>query len=402
MSFSQRTTVVLKDQEWAAETRAGGLQLNSSLGKTADTIIKAIMDPKDDFLDRLWCPRIDESRYSDLQQHPPTANEDNYHDPPQARFYFALNLHQCASILPRLMGSIMEAILFLGPENCVLSIVGAQRDDDGTTEILSGLRDEASGIGLKFHFKVTDIDPLRKDSDRVADLAKLRNAALAPLLNDSQLDNSETTFIFLNDISLCAEDILELVYQRKIQQADMTCALDWIHGGRFFYDVWIARGMSGDLFFEIPQSGSWEFAENLFWNDPSSRSAYDSRQPFQVYACWNGAVALSAKPFLEDQIRFRAAGGQECVMGEPTLLCKDFWTHGHGRIAVIPSVNVGYSDEESRAIKVRRGYVSTSLAQQSKGLDTLITWKGAPPDLIKCQPSWNSPSWVAWNQGIPE
>ncbi|KAK5280002.1 hypothetical protein LTR14_012300 [Exophiala xenobiotica] len=171
----------------------------------------------------------------------------------------------------------------------------------------------------------------------------------------------------------------------------MTCALDWIHGGRLFYDVWIARGI-----------GSWEFAENLFWNDPSSRSAYDSRQPFQVYACWNGAVALSATPFLEDQIRLRAAGGQECVMGEPTLLCKDFWTHGHGRIAVIPSVNVGYTDEESRAIKARRGYVSTGLAQQSKGLDTLITWKETPPDLIKCQPSWNSPSWVAWNQGIPE
>ncbi|KAK5431455.1 hypothetical protein LTR55_012450 [Exophiala xenobiotica] len=106
----------------------------------------------------------------------------------------------------------MEAILLLGPENCVLSIVGAQRDDDGTTEILSGLRDEASGIGLKFHFKVTDFDPLRKDTDRVAELVKLRNAALAPLLNDSQLDNSETTLIFLNDVSLCVEDILELVY----------------------------------------------------------------------------------------------------------------------------------------------------------------------------------------------
>ena len=38
-------------------------------------------------------------------------------------------------------------------------------------------------------------------------------------------------------------------------------------------------------------------------------------------------------------------------MGEPTLFCKDMWHEEYGKIAVIPSVNVGYNDEESRKVK---------------------------------------------------
>jgi hypothetical protein len=43
---------------------------------------------------------------------------------------------------------------------------------------------------------------------------------------------------------------------------------------------------------------------------------------------------------------------KSATWGEPTLFCKDMWHEGYGRIAVIPSVNVGY-DEESG--KVRQG-----------------------------------------------
>jgi alpha-1,3-mannosyltransferase len=51
------------------------------------------------------------------------------------------------------------------------------------------------------------------------------------------------------------EDILELIHQRLLQKADMTCAMDWIYGGATFYDVWVSRAMNGDQFFEVPQSG---------------------------------------------------------------------------------------------------------------------------------------------------
>lgn len=40
--------------------------------------------------------------------------------------------------------------------------------------------------------------------------------------------------------------IVELLHQRVIQEADMTCAMDWHHPGGedhppLFYDVWISR-----------------------------------------------------------------------------------------------------------------------------------------------------------------
>jgi hypothetical protein len=44
--------------------------------------------------------------------------------------------------------------------------------------------------------------------------------------------------------------------------------MNWIFNGSSFYDVCVSGGMKGDLFFEIPRSGSWEFSENLFLGRP--------------------------------------------------------------------------------------------------------------------------------------
>lgn len=61
---------------------------------------------------------------------------------------------------------------------------------------------------------------------------------------------------------------------------------------------------------------------------------------------------------MEQKIRFRTvkrgkgdSEDQEYYMGEPTLFCKDMWHKGYGRIAVVPSVNVGYDNEESTKAK---------------------------------------------------
>src|SRR2546421_12147992 len=57
------------------------------------------------------------------------------------KYFFALDLHECAPLLPRLLGSVIETIRFLGPSNCVLSIVEG-RSHDGTYEILHSLSPE--------------------------------------------------------------------------------------------------------------------------------------------------------------------------------------------------------------------------------------------------------------------
>ena len=364
----------------------------------ASKIVDAALNPKDMVawpdagheLIQLRCGYWSATRYNYLK---PAALGGA---PSKPRYYFALDLHQSAQILPRLLSSIIEAMYFLGPEHCILSITEG-RSTDGTLEALTALEPAMEHLGVVYVLTRNDLNPLGGDVDRVQALAELRNQVLSPLLDRPQEFDPNTVIIFINDVSLCVEDILELLHQRVYQSADMTCAMDWINNGSLFYDVWISRQMNGDSFFEIPQSGSWEFAANLFWNEPSTQARLDHGQPIQVFSCWNGATVFTAKPVMEQKIKFRSARPGECRLGEPTHFCKDMWKEGYKRIAVIPTVNVGYSDEQSRLAKERHGSVSSWLEKEDPSKD-LIFWDVDPPQKIKCLPSWDSPSMVRWDQ----
>lgn len=253
---------------------------------------------------------------------------------------------------------------------------------------------------------------------------------------------------FLFDELLCAKCFshssaaVELLHQRVIQEADMTCAMDWHHpGGKdgvaLFYDVWISRKYldspktqlpqpnktlmqsnvgthSGNLFFDIPDSGSWDYSEYLFPFPPDATTLlrFARHQPFQVFACWNGAVAFTAAPVRDGTVGFRRVKEGECFQGEPQLFCKDLWWAGYGRIAVVPSVNLEYSDEKGRWIKESKGFVSDWVDRKNKAdmedeedrrfdPDRKIEWEG-PPDMVKCMPSFDRQSWLPWNESLVE
>ena len=375
---------------------------NISLLETAPTYIKAIMSPEDGFFPRLACPIPSGSRYEHLRGEISEIHESNV----QVKYFFALDLYQCANLLPRLIGSIVEAILFLGPKYCALSIVEG-RSNDGTFEILKLLHSEIEGIGARYFFNTSDLDPTARTGQtghRIMALAELRNQALQPLIQHPDSYSHDATVLFINDVSICMEDILELIQQRVYQNADMTCAMDWTYVGRdpTFYDVWIARGMNGDSFFEIPADGSWNSAWNLFWNNPKALASYTSHKPFQVFSCWNGATVFTAKPILEQTIKFRNSAEGECYQGEPELFCKDMWRSGYGKIAVVPSVNLEYTDEAATKIKALKGYVSQYVNQNGNnedGQSLKIEWEMDPPSLVKCIPqSYTNQSWVPWNE----
>ena len=119
---------------------------NSTLFEMAPSYIKAIMIPEDTSFTRLTCPTPTSDRYLYLK----ASSTNMTHGPNQRpKYFFALDLNQCASLLPRLIGSFIESIRFLGPQNCALSIVEG-RSDDGTFEILSSLRKEVERIGIKY------------------------------------------------------------------------------------------------------------------------------------------------------------------------------------------------------------------------------------------------------------
>jgi alpha-1,3-mannosyltransferase len=367
---------------------------NATLYAQAPPYIHAIMNPSDTTFPRLECPKPNLHRYAYLG-----SSETSTISTRLPKYFFALDLHQSVQLLPRLIGSMVETIRFLGPQNCVLSIVEG-RSDDGTYEVLDELRSSMQLLGIRYIFQSSDVHPLAKGKDRIEALAELRNLAVKDLIEHPNFYDKETTAIFSNDIALCMEDILELVHQRQFQRADQTCAMDWTYVGDnpTFYDVWIARGMTGDLFFNIPENGSWDYAWNLFWNDPKAHARWASSKPFQVFACWNGITVFTAKPLMEKKIQFRAHKEGECFQGEPKLFAKDMWFHGYGKIAVVPSVNVEYSDDAAKKIKALKGYTSKHVTDE--GEDVNIEWETQPPEKVKCMPGYAQQSWPAWDEGL--
>lgn len=356
---------------------------DNEMTKKANVIVQEIMNGSNQ--SDSYCPAINSHRYLHLSQ--PKS---------KPRWFFALDLFQSIQILEQLLSSIVQATNFLGPENCVVSIVEG-RSTDGTYETLNSLQKELQSLGVQYYLQCVDIDPTSPDGDRILALAQLRNYALLPLIANPKEYDPDTRIIFINDVALCTEDILELLHQGVVLDADMTCAFDWIGG--CFYDVWISRTMVGDIFFEIPQSSSWEFAGNLFWNHEASRKSYSKGHPFQVFSCWNGAVAMVGKPFLEGKIKFRSSVEGECRLGEPVHLAKDLWNLGYGKIAVVPSVNVAYTLEGSAQTKKDHGTVSSWVEKEEEDAHK-IEWIKRPPGQIKCFVDWSHPSWEPWDQGL--
>jgi alpha-1,3-mannosyltransferase len=191
---------------------------NATLYEQAPPYIHAIMDPSDTTFPRLVCPKPNLERYAYLGSSESSAAQ-------LPNYYFALDLHQTVQLLPRLLGSIVETMRFLGPQNCVLSIVEG-RSDDGTYEVLDGLRSSMELIGIHYIFQTSDINPSGQGQDRIEALAALRNLAVQDLSAHPDSYDADTTVIFSNDIAPCMEDILEITHQRKALGADQTCAMD--------------------------------------------------------------------------------------------------------------------------------------------------------------------------------
>lgn len=352
------------------------------------------MDPQDTTFPRLECS-------------PPTGTRYNYlksSKSPKPKYFFALDLHQNVPLLPRLLGSVVEATRFLGPSNCALSIVEG-RSTDGTFEILDLLSREISELGALYHLNTSTLNPTV--GARISILAELRNLALQPLTGYPEHYDKDTKVIFLNDVSICMEDILELIHQQSAQGADMVCAMDWTYAGEHptFYDVWIARDMNGETFFNIPPDGNWNSAWNLFWANMETKARFEQHKPFQVFSCWNGATVFDAAAVLTQQvgdgIKFRASRDGECFRGEPELFAKDLWAAGRGKIAVVPAVNLEYSDSDAKRIKALKGYTSSWIERDGKDEeDGRIEWRAEPPREVKCMRGYENQHFVPWDDGL--
>lgn len=114
-------------------------------------------------------------------------------------------------------------------------------------------------------------------------------------------------------------------------------------------------------------------------------------------------MTFTAKPILNHEIDFRRVYEGECFQGEPQTFSKDMWFHGYGKIAVVPSVNLEYTDEKGTWIKEEKGFVYQWVAEEDDEVEgappLLIDWK-PPPDMVKCMPEFTVQDWRPWNESL--
>ncbi|KAJ2907332.1 Alpha-1,3-mannosyltransferase [Zalerion maritima] len=433
---------------------------------------EAESEAESEAVEQMFCPPINSTRYGYLRDQQITNDNDNDNDndsdkPPKKKYFIALNLRTVHPILPRLLSTITTVIRHLGPSSCTLSIVEGN-SDDLTFPVLSALTPFLENEGIEYHLVRSDIDP--SGSNRIGKLAELRNLALEPLLRspDSYAIYPETetysppasqknerrrrrrqrrggTVLFVNDILPCPSDLLELLHQRLALNADMTCGMDWrttggppSEPGLAFYDVWVARQISGDTFFDLkPDDPQWRRQNDLLLSHAKTTERYAGGKPFQVFSCWNGGVAfrmdaLFPSPSLSaavasgeevtsggrgssvggggggsgkigkiesEGLRFRPSGPGECFSGEPQMFCKDLWLRGMGKIAVVPSVNFEYTNEKGKAVKEIKGYVEDWLRLEELGQGSpTIDWL-PPPKTVRCLGiGWRNQDWRPWDE----
>jgi hypothetical protein len=145
-------------------------------------------------------------------------------------YFFALNLYNNQAVLPTLARTLLDLSHFLGPNNTHISIF-ENGSTDNTTLALAHFAAALTSAGIS-HTIVSDSRKTEwKKVDRIAQLSIYRNYALSPvngtLGGEDGRERSFEEVVFINDVFVCPRDALELLWQRKNQNAHAACAMDW-------------------------------------------------------------------------------------------------------------------------------------------------------------------------------
>lgn len=229
----------------------------------------------------------------------------------------------------------MELSDYLGVESIHVSIF-ENGSLDNTVMALAHLAAALTQAGIE-HTIISSPETTQWASvDRIEQLSIFRNLAIAPMeegiriLSNGNASNIDfRTLIFINDVYFCPSDLLNLILNKRVENANAACGLDFrssATGGVKFYDTWVSRTIKGevlrsrfDLFSEFRNGLDELFTSAV---DKESKRSWDNRSAIPVYSCWNGMVVLDAQPFLKEGIRFRNGGIDECAASECKILGK--------------------------------------------------------------------------------
>ncbi|TBU24739.1 capsular associated protein [Dichomitus squalens] len=306
-----------------------------------------------------WLDALGLGSNADLGYTPSSAHQ---FGPDAHKYFFAINLYNSFDVIPDLFATLFRVAAILGYHNVYVSIY-----ENGSTDQTKALLRIFDALCRSVGMRVTIRTSQRTRgafNHRIEYLAEVRNAAFVPLheLRDTQNEYFDT-IIFMNDILPCVDDLLELIWQSRLNNAGITCAADYMYhaelGSPVFYDNWVARDINGTALENEP-------FESIFLHGPS-QERFMQHLPLQVQSCWNGIAVLDSAPFYTPpHVRFRMAriAEGECSASECSLICNDYWEAGYGRILMVPRVKLAYDRRvweiihpDRRNLTAIRGYV---------------------------------------------
>ncbi|KAG0269314.1 capsular associated protein [Actinomortierella ambigua] len=273
--------------------------------------------------------------------------------PPPAfppRYLLALLVtNNAARILPDLLTRILEVMAILGPENCHLSIV-----ESGTTDNSRDLlefaakfltehnaRLDASHSNTKHQRQDPAIAPeqlvedaMRKieftlvtlgahdrsaDEDSNAYWSRLRKRVLEPLTSSPAnlvaLPGTPSwpqfnSVVFVQEALTCADDILEMIYQSHLQDADMTCGMTWMMSPRKEPPVFTLKtGQSPRDILGAPLTVPLKSMSA----DKDTMDMFEMRHPFQASCCdWRQGAVVRAEILMQQAPKEEASEASKC------------------------------------------------------------------------------------------
>lgn len=144
------------------------------------------------------------------------------------KYFFAINLYNSFDVIPDIFATLFRTAAVLGYHNVFVSIY-ENGSNDQTKSLLKIFDALARTVGLRVIIR-TSMRTRGQFNHRIEYLAEVRNAAMTPLheLRDAEGEVFDT-IIFMNDILPCVDDLLELIWQSRRQNAGITCAADYMY-----------------------------------------------------------------------------------------------------------------------------------------------------------------------------
>ncbi len=156
----------------------------------------------------------------------------------QHKYFIAINLYNSFDVIPDLFATMFRTAAVLGYHNVYVSIY-ENGSNDQTKALLKIFDALGRTVGLRIIIR-TSMRTRGAFNHRIEYLAEVRNAAMVPLheLRDTEGEIFDS-IIFMNDILPCVDDVLELIWQSRRQNAGITCAADYM-----FHDDIVSPSLS--------------------------------------------------------------------------------------------------------------------------------------------------------------